>query len=714
MKLLLNSLFTLFIAVTIVPSLGAQQKPQQEQIVENFDDNQRRWYTRKYNGQLYQVKDGFYHIRSRKLPTGISYDAKYFFIDTQQDFALETSVVGISATELRNKTGAGLIWGMSDQDNFYRFIIATDGKFNIGKYEQERDYNLTEWVKSTAIKVGNNVANVLKISKDKQGVKFYINEKLVHRISLPDFQKYPFYGNKVGLMAGDVRYVKFDYLKIKRFKRPINLVPNAGQGYKKENLGAQVNENSREITPIISADGKTLYFIRNYHPKNVMQTREDAWFSTLDKQGKWSKAKNLGKPINNINHNGVLAVSPDGNSLLLGGTYYPDGRAKGDGLSLTHRTKSGWAIPEALRVNGYYNNYNQYWASLSLDRQKLFLAVQRRDSYGESDLYISFLQSDGSWSTPKNLGKTINTGAKESSPFLSADNQTLYFSSSGHPGYGQADVFMSRRLDDTWTRWSKPQNLGKSINTGGTDEDFVITAKGDYAYLSSYVSKSKRTDLFRVKMSTAAKPKPVVMIYGKVLNNKTKVPLKAKITYQDLNTGKVVGIAQSNPKDGSYKIVLPQGKVYGFLADKDGFYSVSNHLDLNGLNKFKEIKRDLYLAPIRIGANIRLNNLFFATGKSTLQTTSYGELNRLIQSLKRYPNMTIEIAGHTDNQGNSAKNRMLSKARANAVRDYLTSKGVPASRLKAKGYGQTKPIANNNSVAGRARNRRVEFIILAK
>jgi OmpA-OmpF porin, OOP family len=353
---------------------------------------------------------------------------------------------------------------------------------------------------------------------------------------------------------------------------------------------------------------------------------------------------------------------------------------------------------------------------MTSDNKILLMSIDFGNSVGKKDIYVSFLQSDNTFSEPKNIGSTINSKADEFGVFLAADLRTLYFSSYGHENYGSADVFTSKRLDDSWTNWSKPLNLGPEINSPNWDGAFRISAKGDYAYISSATEQSIEgtSDIHRIKLNTEARPEPVLMIYGKVLNKKTSEPLSANISYNDLKDNKQAGIAISNPKDGSYKIILPIGKTYSFLADKKGFYSISENINVDTLKEYTEIERNLYLAPIEVGEVIRLNNIFFELNKADLKAESAAELDRLIKVLKENNSLVIEIGGHTDSQGADAYNATLSQNRVNTVIDYLTKNGIDKSRLSAKGYGEAKPIASNDTEEGRALNRRVEFTVLKK
>jgi outer membrane protein OmpA-like peptidoglycan-associated protein len=311
-----------------------------------------------------------------------------------------------------------------------------------------------------------------------------------------------------------------------------------------------------------------------------------------------------------------------------------------------------------------------------------------------------------------NVGPTVNSSGWEASPFLAADNVSLYFATNGHPGYGSADILVTKRLDTTWTKWSPPQNLGPDINSSGWEAYFTLPASGRYAYVVSEKNSLGGIDIFRVKLPEALKPRPVVMVFGKVLNSKTKEPLEATIQYNDLTTNKQSGLAVSNVRDGSYKIVLTAGEAYSFLAKKENYYSVSENIDVLKLNEYREIERNLYLAPIDVGETILLNNLFFDFNQSNLRKESAAELDRMVALLQERFSMMVEIVGHTDNVGSDAYNQTLSVNRAAAVKKYLLSKGIQSDRIQVSGYGKTKPSGSNDTEEGRQLNRRVEFTIL--
>jgi outer membrane protein OmpA-like peptidoglycan-associated protein len=330
------------------------------------------------------------------------------------------------------------------------------------------------------------------------------------------------------------------------------------------------------------------------------------------------------------------------------------------------------------------------------------------------DIYVSFLLVDGTWSEPKNLGNTINTAAEEVSPYLASDGKTLYFSTGGHPGFGDNDMFISKRLDDTWTNWTEPTNLGSEINTRGWDAYYTISAEGKYAYFVSSENSIGTEDIFRLELPSEITPDPVFLLRGKVLNSKTEQPVSASIKYETLPDGIEAGFATSNALTGDYRIVLPSGKKYGYYAVAEGFVAVNQNLDLREVYDYGELNVDLYLVPIEKGQTVRINNIFFEFGAYELLDDSFIELNRLKESLNANPQMMILVKGHTDNIGNDARNQVLSENRANSVKQYLIEQGIDSTRIRINGMGSKSPIADNNTEEGREKNRRVEFEIISE
>lgn len=477
-----------------------------------------------------------------------------------------------------------------------------------------------------------------------------------------------------------------------------------------ENLGTKVNSQYSELSPKISPDGSTLFVTR--YPENN-NGKNNIWVCYKQKDGTWSKAANIGTPLNvSGSATSVQSITPDGNTILLSNIYqYFNGTVAGGGCSISSRQRGGWAFPRHQQIEKYENKSKTVNYCLSNSGKYLLLAIEKKKGQGLKDIWVSFPEETNEWSKPINLGEVVNTKGEEFGPFLASDDKTLYFVSDGHQGYGGADVWMTKRLDDTWTNWSKPVNLGDKINTPDFDAYFSIDAAGEYAYFSSSNNSLGKSDIFRIKMPEEAKPDPVVLVYGKVFDKKTGEPIKAKISYELLPSGEEVGTAVTSPEDDVYKIVLPYGKQYGFMATANNYYSITENLDLTNLKEYQEVERNLYLAPIEKEQAIRLNNIFFEFGKATLKEESYPELKRLIKLLNDNSSIVIEISGHTDNVGSEADNLSLSQNRADAVVEYLTQNGIKANRLTAKGYGETLPVATNDTDEGKQLNRRVSFTV---
>jgi OOP family OmpA-OmpF porin len=488
-----------------------------------------------------------------------------------------------------------------------------------------------------------------------------------------------------------------------------------------ERLDEKVNSDYSELNPLLSPDGKTLYFSRRNHPENVggVNDKEDIWYSELGSDGKWTLAKNMGPQFNNDNPNFINAISatPDGKSviILLGNKYLDNGKMLA-GVSVSDNINGQWSKPKPLNIDNDYNFNEKANYFLANTRRALLMSVEREDSKGGRDLYVSFTKNDSSWSEPLNLGALINTAGEETAPFLASDDKTLYFSSNGFSGYGGSDVYVSKRLDDTWTNWSEPQNMGPDINSKTDDLFFNIPSTSEYAYYSRGVTP-ENSDIFRAKLPFYKSPEPVVIVKGKLIDARTGKPIGAKIIYELLPDGKEVGVTYSNPETGDYEIHLPGGKLYGVRAEAKDHISGSQNLDLRNITKDGTVEqKDITLQPIEIArvepdASIALNNVFFDFDKSQLKPESYPELNRIVTLMNDKPAMEVEIAGHADATGPEQYNLTLSEWRAKIVAKYLNDKGIGKERVSVTYFGESKPIESNDTKEGRRKNRRVEFKI---
>ena len=502
----------------------------------------------------------------------------------------------------------------------------------------------------------------------------------------------------------------------------IDLPELLSKGLVVERLDTNVNSDFSEYNPLLSPDGKTLYFSRKNHPENVggISDKEDIWYSELGADGKWSLAKNIGPQFNNNQPNFVNTVSatPDGKAvvLLLGNKYLDKGKMLA-GVSISSNVGGKWSDPKALEIEDDYNYNEKANYFLANTRKSLLMSVEREDTQGSRDLYVSFEKDDGKWTKPLNLGKSVNSVGEETAPFLASDDKTLYFSSNGFSGYGGSDVFMTKRLDETWTNWSPVENLGPDINTKLDDLFFNIPSTSEYAYYSRGVTVDN-SDIFRVKMPMFMTPDPIVIVRGKLVDSKTGQPIGAKIIYERLSDGKEVGSTYSDPVTGEYEIHLPGGQQYGVRAEAKDHISENQNLDLRNFKKDGTlVTKNITLDPIGVAlveenTKINLNNIFFDFDKSILKQESFPELNRIVTLMKDKTTMQVEISGHTDPTGPEAYNLGLSERRAKAVSKYLVEKGIDLDRIKTTYFGETQLLDPSNTREANRKNRRVEFKIL--
>jgi outer membrane protein OmpA-like peptidoglycan-associated protein len=498
----------------------------------------------------------------------------------------------------------------------------------------------------------------------------------------------------------------------------LNIPSLLAKGILVERLDENVNSEATELNPILSPDGKTLYFSRRNHPQNLggVEDKEDIWYSELDESGKWQLAKNMGPEFNNAGPNFISsmnAATPDGESviMILGNKYLPDGKMIA-GVSMSNHQDGKWTKPMALEIENDYNYNEKANYFMANSRKTLILSVERDDSRGSRDLYVSFMEADSTWTEPVNLGDNINTASEESAPFLASDNETLYFASSGFSGFGGADIYVSKRLDDTWENWSDPQNLGPEVNSKLDDLFFNIPANSDYAYYSRGITQ-ENADIFRIKLPIYRSPVIMVTIRGKLIDSKTGLPLAAKVIYESLPDGTQLGFVYSDPKTGEYEFKLPAGKLYSIRAEADGHIAESHVVDLRNIKEDGKIDIENFtLKPIDTLPTITLNTILFAFNKSTLLPQSFPELNRIADLMTTNAGMQVEITGHTDSSGDETYNRWLSQWRAQSVSNYIVGKGITKERISVTYFGEDKPVESNETAQGRSKNRRVEFKII--
>lgn len=672
---------------------------------DEFEKLDAGWRKISSTGVLANVKGGKLLIRK---PSGSEHFKllRPVVVDPSKDFIIEMQAQ-IQAGGPHDQLG--IVFGGGDSSEHFAFLVSGNDSAAVYKYVGGRELVGKKKYVGKTDSSGERLIQVAKIG-DVMGC--YVDGINAGYLDLP---YNPLYGNVVGILATKGIAADIEYFSVReRPTRDIRVVAGGNDQVRKQNLGKSINSEASDLAPVISTDGRTLYFARSNHPENVPPINNtDIWNSVMDIDDEWMEARSIGTPLNNGGPNFVISTLPDGNSVLVGGTYKTDGSPGPAGLSITRRTASGWALPKAQKIDNYYNLdiYGEF--SLSPDAKVLVMAIEREDTRGSKDLYVSFRRANGTWTEPANMGGVVNTIGNEIGPFIAADGMTMYYSSNGLPGFGNQDIFISRRLDSTWLTWSEPENLGPFVNGRDYDAYYTVSARGDYAYLVSTDGSSFGIeDIYRIKLPQAARPKPVILVSGKVLNAKTNLPIEAEVLYEYLPSGLEAGIAWSNATDGSYKISLPAGSDFGFRAEAKGYYAVSEQLSTKDLKEYTELTKDLLLAPIEAGEKIRLNNIFFDFGSADLRPESAPELLRLARFLQENSSVAIELGGHTDNIGNDEANQKLSEDRVAAVRQFLIDKQIAPDRMNAVGYGKKQPVASNDTEEGRQKNRRVEFTIL--
>jgi len=564
----------------------------------------------------------------------------------------------------------------------------------------------------------------------------------------------------------------------------------------KRPLGPAINTKAfRELLPLVSADGQTLYFTREDRGEiaaAALQAQVDAqlaevkgslagldpamraemetllaesmksarpvqpsgrmhqsvYTSRRGPDGRWGAAERLPPPLA---HDAITlwagSVLPDNNTLLVagelvsnpldfaargkelealvaqgGGDFFsmlgrtaPGGEISPAGdksrlFAWAKRTATGWTAPEPLRLRNFTNTSERLDMFLAPDGRHIVLSIVNAQSVGKRDLYVSALGADGVWQTPRNLGTSVNTTSDELSPFVAPDGKTMYFSSN-RPGGQGFDIWMTRRQDQSWLRWTPPVNMGPEINSPQDDMNLAVDAVGLYAFMS--IGPLGQEDIYEFALPAALRPRPVAFVRGRVTDPEGR-PLPASIVYEFLRDGNGAGQANAAPADGRYQIALPIGEDYAFRGLAAGYVAVSDRLDLRKTTESTVIDRDLVLVPLEVGQTIRLNNVFFDTAKAELLPESRRELDRLAQLLRDMPSLVIEVRGHTDAVDAADVNLRLSNARAAAVVTYLVAAGTTPTRLNSQGFGEQQPIASNDTDTGRQQNRRVEFLVVSK
>jgi outer membrane protein OmpA-like peptidoglycan-associated protein/tetratricopeptide (TPR) repeat protein len=492
-----------------------------------------------------------------------------------------------------------------------------------------------------------------------------------------------------------------------------------------QRLGSAINTEASEYLPSISVDGQTLIFTR-------FQNRDENFFYASKVDTGWQVAQPL-TSLNTAMNEASQTVSADGRLFIFTACNRKDGQGSCD-LYFTEQMPSGqWTRPANLGAPVNTKAWESL-AAVSSDGRTLFFSSDRPGGSGGRDIWFTTRKEDGSWNEPLNAGPNINTPDWEQSPFLHPDGQTLYFMSNGWPGFGDFDLFVSRKVDGVW---QKPENLGYPINTAGNEGSLFIDFSGKKGYFSTDVapgvdpatlqgtsivgskSSDRHTDIYVFDLPPSIQPNPVTYTRVTVVDAETGKPLQADLRFYNLSKEAPLLTAETDVK-GTFLYVLPLGQNYALHINKEGYLFHSENFSLEAVQSLAtpfEIEIELQPIPDSTSSGqpsrpVVLKNVFFETASASLLPASRNELDRLKKLLEERPGMQIQINGHTDNVGKEADNLDLSTRRAKAVYQYLVENGIDPNRLAYKGFGEQVPVADNDTPGGRQQNRRTEFQVL--
>ncbi|MDH5397729.1 MAG: OmpA family protein [Cyclobacteriaceae bacterium] len=487
-----------------------------------------------------------------------------------------------------------------------------------------------------------------------------------------------------------------------------------------------LNSPFDESNVVLAPDGKTLYFTIGNHNDNVggRKDKGDVWYSTVSKEGIWSEPTHLNSDINSQGKDRVLGFSPNGLVMYLHGHYGEGGSAaRTQGIARSVWNGNEWSGPRNISIP-YFKNLSAHQSGyITPDEEVLVLSIESYNTQGNEDIYVCFKRGDG-WTEPMNLGADINTKNQEFTPFLSDDHNVLFFSTNGRGGVGSSDIFYAKRLDDTWKRWSEPENLGEKINTDGKDWNLVLisylkkllyvaTRSSDgYGEINIIEPFGKIDTLFSPVSEPAPElivqeivSAPPLMIRGEVNNEEGKPLSTASVTFLDGDESSEV-LTDIN---GNYQFIPKQTTSYIIRVAAPQF--IPQERGITTGEAAAPMTEDFTLTAASVGVTVNLKNVLFKQASTQMLPGSSRELDLVVQLLKENPSMEIELAGHTDNRGAASKNLKLSKQRVKEVKQYIISRGIASGRVTGKGYGGKIPIASNEDEETRMLNRRVEFTI---
>lgn len=577
--------------------------------------------------------------------------------------------------------------------NFFESYIKW-GRLVLTKGNQEEALNIVNKAEARASKASD------KVKGDFSWLKLHIY------LAQGEFEKAIKEFQISGQLLGEGFKKSNDYNRIKDQIEFISKNIDNRLFIKKERLPEPINGFTLQYFPVLTADSKILLFTKRDGIEN--HQTEDIFVAFYDGDTGWSKPSSISDRINTYYNEGTCSISADGNILIYTSCDAPDSFGSCD-LYVAYKVDGQWQKSQNMGRNVNSRSWDSQ-PSLSADGRILFFSSNRMGGYGGNDIWYSLRMPDGSWAEAKNLGSTINTPKDEVSPFIYFNNEILFFASNGHQGFGGMDLFVSRVQAG---EFSLPENMGYPINDQKDQFSLFITAQGDYAYYTENYRQGKvdSSFLYRFELpKEIALGEKLIVSKGKVLNSKTGLPIDAKLSLVNLSNDSTMYQFSSDGKNGEFIMIYPDRSFTGLYVEKKGYLPKIYNVERDSLKNQENL--DILLTPIASGEAFIFENIFFDFDKDELKPESKTSLIRLLAFLEENPSVRIQITGHTDNLGSANYNQSLSQRRAENVRKFLLSRGVPDTRLKAEGRGDTDPIRPNDTAENRSFNRRITISIL--
>ena len=483
---------------------------------------------------------------------------------------------------------------------------------------------------------------------------------------------------------------------------------------------AAISTDVDEYLPIITPDNETVYFTRSSFVENKFtggiaeeKKRQERFTSAANTGGNsFAQGTNMPSPFNSNNNEGGASLSADNKYMFF--TICKD--EGGDGLNCdlwyTTQNNGSW---DQIKNAGTAINGKETWESqpsLSSDGKTLYFASNRAGGLGGIDIWKTQKDAKGNWKIPENLGPRINSEGNEKSPFFHSDGQTLYFSSTGHLGYGGYDIYMSKLHSDTG--WGAPKNIGYPINSEKDDLGFFVSTDGKYGYFASDKLKGNGGwDIYSFDLYKEVRPERVLFVSGALKDENNKIVGDAKVEIKNARTKEVTEVAVDSAT-GKYVAVVAFDDDQIITVKQPGKAFTSQYFSKSDTSLGKPMKMDLKVESVEVGKPYKINNIYFKTSSALINPETVTIVGELTEYLNENKSIKIAIHGHTDNAGNVAVNLKLSDARAKTVFDLLVLNGINPNRLTYRGFGSSKPVASNLTDKGKGLNRRTEFVVTAK